>query len=140
VLDVSLLDGFVPQAGDVFEILTAGSISGTFANTILPALAGDLLWNLDYSTNSVTLAVAAPSLPGDFDFDGDVDGRDILIWQRGGSPSSLSAGDLADWEANFGVGPPQAANVAVPEPGALTLASLCLFGGLYFRFFTNFRG
>jgi len=30
---------------------------------------------------------AAPPQPGDFDEDGDVDGGDFLLWQRGGSPS-----------------------------------------------------
>ena len=59
--------------------------------------------------------------PGDFDNDGDGDGRDFLVWQRGGSPSPLSGIDLADWQANYGVGSLTAANVAVPEPGSLTL-------------------
>ncbi len=38
-----------------------------------------------------------PGLTGDFDSDGDVDGADFLLWQTG----SATAGDLADWEANF---------------------------------------
>jgi excisionase family DNA binding protein len=41
-------------------------------------------------------------LPGDFDLDGDVDGRDFLMWQRGGSPTQLSASDLNDWQDNYG--------------------------------------
>ena len=38
--------------------------------------------------------------------DGDSDGRDFLVWQRnvGPSSSSASAGDLADWQANYGTG------------------------------------
>jgi hypothetical protein len=38
--------------------------------------------------------------------DGDSDGRDFLAWQRnvGPSSSSASAGDLADWQANYGTG------------------------------------
>jgi hypothetical protein len=36
--------------------------------------------------------------------DGDVDGRDFLVWQRGHAVPSASAGDLADWQANYGVG------------------------------------
>ncbi len=36
-LDVSLLNGFMPQAGDAFDILSAtGGISGMFATTMLP--------------------------------------------------------------------------------------------------------
>ena len=60
--------------------------------------------------------------PGDFDFDGDVDGADFLIWQRGGSPNPLSASDLADWRANYGTGSSVATNVAVPEPVSDLLA------------------
>ena len=52
---------------------------------------------------------------GDFDMDGDVDGRDFLEWQR-----DTNVGDLADWQTTFGNGIPLATAVnAVPEPGAL---------------------
>jgi len=36
--------------------------------------------------------------------DGDVEGRDFLVWQRGYAVPSQSVGDLADWQANYGVG------------------------------------
>jgi hypothetical protein len=52
-------------------------------------------------------------------------GRDFLIWQRGGSPTALSASDLADWQANYGNGS-LAASVAVSEPTAWLL----LIGGV----------
>ena len=39
---------------------------------------------------------------GNFDGDGDVDGRDFLIWQRGGSPTAGSAEDLTAWQTNYG--------------------------------------
>jgi 2',3'-cyclic-nucleotide 2'-phosphodiesterase/3'-nucleotidase/5'-nucleotidase len=56
-------------------------------------------------------------LKGDFDGDGDVDGHDFLLWQRGGSETPLSASDLADWQVNFGSSDPlAAAATAVPEP------------------------
>ena len=40
------------------------------------------------------------------DADGDVDGRDFLVWQRSSdAPApSLSGSDLADWQANYGTG------------------------------------
>jgi hypothetical protein len=66
-------------------------------------------------------------LPGDFDEDLDVDGRDFLIWQRGGSPDPFSAQDLADWQLAYGTslsGPLSA--VSVPEPGTWMLASVML--------------
>jgi hypothetical protein len=47
---------------------------------------------------------------GDFDGDGDVDGRDFLVWQR-----NPAVGPLAEWQDNYGVGP-LAAVADVPEP------------------------
>jgi hypothetical protein len=53
--------------------------------------------------------------PGDFDEDGDVDGRDFLEWQR-----NPSVGNLSDWQNNYGFGTLSAAT-AVPEPSCLAL-------------------
>jgi hypothetical protein len=39
--------------------------------------------------------------PGDFNGDGLVNGTDLLSWQRGQSPSPLSAADLESWRTNF---------------------------------------
>ncbi|GEM_PF-1455646 len=52
-------------------------------------------------------------LAGDFDGDGDVDGKDFLSWQRGVSPTPFSAGDLATWQGAYGS--PLMAATAVPE-------------------------
>jgi len=38
----------------------------------------------------------------DFDQDGQVDGNDFLLWQRGGTPDPFNPADLATWEANYG--------------------------------------
>ena len=60
-----------------------------------------------------------------------VDGTDFLIWQRGGSPDSLSASDLAAWQANYGQGSMVATVGAVPESsslGLMVLASTCAIG------------
>jgi hypothetical protein len=69
-------------------------------------------------------AAAGLAAPGDFDDDGDVDGNDFLVWQRGVG-STHDAGDLADWRANFGATATGAAG-AVPEPSALGLAIAAL--------------
>ncbi len=73
--------------------------------------------------------------PGDFDGDSDVDGADFLQWQRGGSPSSLSGSDLADWEAMFGsTAQLSAASTAVPEPATIfLLAALGLGASVAWR-------
>lgn len=36
-LDVSLADGFVPSPGETFEVIDAGSLTGSFSNVVLPA-------------------------------------------------------------------------------------------------------
>ena len=66
--------------------------------------------------------------PGDFDLDGDVDGNDFLVWQRGGSPNPLSAADLAEWQANFGSPTTAPAASAVPEPTTCLLLVVGLCG------------
>jgi hypothetical protein len=64
---------------------------------------------------------------GDFDLDGDVDGRDFLAWQRGGE---FGASDLADWQLNYGFSNMAlAASVAIPEPAALSMCGLALVIG-----------
>jgi hypothetical protein len=65
---------------------------------------------------------APPTSNGDFDDDGDVDGRDFLLWQRGQSPSSLSPEDLAIWAENYGTIPGLTSVTAIPEPGSAALA------------------
>lgn len=68
--------------------------------------------------------------PGDFDGDGDVDGRDFLVWQRGGSSNPFSPSDLADWHANFGWIDGLAPSYAVPEPTAWGLMLTPLLWGI----------
>jgi len=58
--------------------------------------------------------------PGDFDLDGDVDGTDFLVWQRGFG-SIYDSTDLANWQTNFGVPGQVVVAAAVPEPGCLLL-------------------
>ena len=42
------------------------------------------------------------SATGDFNNDNSINGTDFLIWQRGGSPNTLSPGDLALWRQGYG--------------------------------------
>jgi hypothetical protein len=79
------------------------------------------------------LTAGSSSIPGDFDGDGDVDGRDFLVWQRGGSPAPLSASDLADWQANYGNGALVANVSAVPEPLSGSLMVIALATGCLIR-------
>lgn len=70
---------------------------------------------------------------GDFDGDGDVDGRDFLIWQRGETDPALGPGDLVLWQDNYGVGTLNTIAAVVPEPSAAVLLGSVLVAGVSFR-------
>ncbi len=58
------------------------------------------------------------SMPGDFDNDGDIDGRDFLAWQRvDKTPAGLTAWQASYNDSNLNV------FAAIPEPTALLLAA-----------------
>lgn len=68
----------------------------------------------------------AQGQPGDFDGDGDVDGDDFLVWQRGESPSPLSQEDLAAWQESYGSVSDVNDSLTVPEPASLYSGVLCV--------------
>lgn len=134
-LDVSLIGGFTPTAGDTFEIITATSVLDMFDTVNLPPLPSDLLWFVNYSATSVQLV---STFGADFDEDGDVDYQDLMAWESGygGTPATHMTGDAdfsatADgfdflaWQRQFdgGDGAPLAASTRVPEPSSLLLAA-----------------
>src|SRR5690606_3824195 len=43
-LEVTLIDGFTPSAGDVFDLFDWGSVVGTFDSVVLPALLPSQMW------------------------------------------------------------------------------------------------
>ncbi|MEX0642657.1 MAG: dockerin type I repeat-containing protein [Pirellulales bacterium] len=89
-----------------------------------------------------------PSIPGDSDCDGDVDGADLLRWQRGlgintgatrlqgdmNGDGDVDAADLADWRANYGINGSAAVTQGVTVPEPLTWVQVCLIAlsGLLF--------
>lgn len=139
-LDISFFSGSTLANAD-YTLATYGSRVGIFdavmfdgSPVVDPTAPGAIggTHRLQYGENSLLLTSAA-TLTGDFDFDGDVDGNDFLVWQRGSSPNPFSAGDLADWRANYGTGSLGAANTAVPEPSTWVLLSLTAIGGIVAR-------
>lgn len=69
----------------------------------------------------------AQKLEGDFDNDGDVDGNDFLVWQRGGTDPPLDPNTLTQWQLNYGAGANLVAAVGVvPEPSCGLLMILGL--------------
>lgn len=117
ILQVNLLNGFLPSFGDSYLLLEAvAGLSGEFANTILPGLTNGLKWRLEYSPLQVRLLVQLQSggtVPGDYNGDNVVDAADYVVWRNAlGSMSMLGADgdgdgivdqdDYVVWRANFG--------------------------------------
>lgn len=119
---------------DLFE--EGESIPGTgFAGSVSISYTGG-------SGNDVVLTLTSGN--ADFDGDGDVDGADLMILQRGfgltgqvdnsngdaNGDGLVNGGDLTEWRAAFGVGSSPITGVtAVPEPSAFVL-SVCMLVGL----------
>ena len=134
-----LLDGYSPVLGDSFALFGFSAATGGF-DFSLPALAGELAWDTSSLLTTGELSVVASIAENaDFDGDGDVDGRDFLIWQRGfgladqednslgdaDGSGTVDAGDLAVWQTQYGNSSELlSASVAVPEPSALVLAGI----------------
>lgn len=103
-LSVSLTDGFDPAGGDMFAVVLAGSTTGSFATTNLPALTGGKTWHVTVIPGAVILSVtSAPSASGYDAFalqitntalrgvqdDADGDGyANLLEYVTGGSPTN----------------------------------------------------
>ena len=91
------------------------------------------------------LAVDGPAEDADFDGDGDVDGNDLLIFQRGvgtvGTPTTGDANgdsivdgdDLTIFRNQFGMTSASAAAAAIPEPATAGLAAAAVVAGLFSR-------
>ncbi len=143
-LDIDLLS-FSPEAGNTFKLFDFSNSIGSFVLD-LPGLSSGLIWDdSDLYTNGILSVVASVTENADFDGDGDVDGRDFLIWQRGvGGSGSLSTGDanndgivneidLGIWQSQYNAGQLFATAQAVPEPTGLMLVAISTLGILGMR-------
>lgn len=148
-LEVSLINGFSPIAGQSFNILDWGSLVGTFSALNLPSLTG-LAWDTSQLYTTGVLSVAAAGLPGDYNQNGTADAADYVLWRKNlGSSISLpndntpgvGPDDYDRWRSHFGqtLGGGTAESLhSVPEP--IHSANLLMFvvAGSTFRL-TRFR-
>jgi hypothetical protein len=102
-LKMTLLSGFVPAAGMVFDLWEASSVSGQFASVDLPPLPAGLFWHsADVDTNGELRVSVAPegypayqryyalSTPPNGDEDGD-GLENLLEFLTGGNPREVDS-------------------------------------------------
>jgi T5SS/PEP-CTERM-associated repeat protein len=125
-LQVSLINSFAPAAGDSFNILDWGSLTGTFDTLVLPEIASSLSWDTSQLYNTGVISVASVGLPGDYNHNGVVDAADYVVWRKG-LGTIYTPDDYNVWRANFGqtagsgsgsVATAGLPSSAVPEPAA----------------------
>lgn len=119
------------QAGPPVDALAAGArgfhswIDASHGLVFTFATDQTRVSNVELLSSQMHAAILqAISPPGDFNLDGQVDGTDFLLWQRGESPNGIASNDLTAWQTNYGlpVDLPQALLQAIPEPTPATLA------------------
>ena len=114
------------QAGPPVDALAAGArgfhswIDKNYGLVMTFATDKTHFANVEVLSSMMHLAILqSVAEPGDFNFDGVVDGGDFLAWQRGQSPNPFSTGDLVVWQASYGHD--ELATLVVPEPQILVL-------------------
>jgi hypothetical protein len=95
-LQVSLTNNFTPVAGNSFDLLDWGSLSGTFSSADLPDMNGRIVWDSSQLYTTGTISVVATYYAGDFNRDGHVDAADILAMEQ-------ALADLPDYEVTKGL-------------------------------------
>ncbi|QEG34832.1 DM13 domain-containing protein [Bythopirellula goksoeyrii] len=96
------------QAPLIYDLPTGNTLEGLNAISVWCVAA-----NANFGSGTF-----APVLTADFDEDGDVDGQDFLIWQRGEG----SGVGLEDWQNQYGDA--TAGVLTVPEPSNMILTAM----------------
>lgn len=140
-LVVTLAAPFTPTYGMQWSLMeSAHQITGAFTQTMFPEAPTGLQWIIDQDMQTVTLRVGYAPLASDYDHDGQIAAGDLAQWQLdfGTSAGSDHNGDgIADgfdflaWQRQMGGTAPVA---AVAEPQSLPLAALAASVGLAVSF------
>jgi hypothetical protein len=93
-IEISLLEDYLPMAGNEFDILDwTGALSGTFDMVILPSAIN---WNTSQLYTQGVISVVG--LAGDYNGDNVVDTADYVVWRNNGGIQ----GEYNTWRVNFG--------------------------------------
>jgi hypothetical protein len=123
LMRVDLLNGYIPQLGDAFEIMTYGSESGTFSMVVGLPINGQEHFVLEYNSTDLTLDVQSGQISG--------------LTTKGGNgtyfvsePFVSTAGDTSNGPSLLAQNNPPGA--ATPEPASVLLfgSGLAGFAGL----------
>ncbi|MEX2307462.1 MAG: autotransporter-associated beta strand repeat-containing protein [Pirellulales bacterium] len=126
ILNVSLLDGFMPTLGQSFALFegAVGSITGAFDSIIAPTFNG-LTFDVMQTASSVLLQVGESM--GDFNRDGFVNAADYVVWRKG-LGTTYTQDHYNVWRVHYGetlaIGAGASAgssSAPVPEPAALLM-------------------
>ncbi|QDU56917.1 hypothetical protein [Aeoliella mucimassa] len=115
ILQIDLIDGFLPSVGQVFEIATADMIHGDFQLQILPNWDA-VLSLFAYSDDHAFSLVVVPTLQGDYNADGFVNLADYTVWRDnlgrsnaipfglgdGNGDGLVNQEDYQVWRSHFG--------------------------------------
>jgi hypothetical protein len=140
-LDLSLINGYVPSLADpLLTILSASSVSGTFASVVQPVgMPAGLVFDVIYNANNVQLMVSEElPLLGDYNQDAAVNAADYVVWRKNDGtmnplPNDAIGGMIGDaqydqWRTHFGeiAGGGASAVATVPEPGSALMIVLVI--------------
>jgi hypothetical protein len=153
-LSLSLMGGFNPAPGSLFDLITATSIIGQFSTIDLNVPFGTILnGDVLYSPNKVQFRVnqvsTTASAEADFNRDGKVDGLDLAAWRESygtvatrrsaamgdaDGDGDVDGRDMLIWQRQYnGKGsettPTRRLATAVPEPGTMLLGAMALIVG-----------
>jgi T5SS/PEP-CTERM-associated repeat protein len=127
-LEVRLLDGFSPSAGQSFNILLKSHPSGAFDSIQLPALGGNLSWDTSQLYVSGVLSVVSAGLPGDYNGNGVVDTADYVVWRKNQGTThtlpndpiggTIGTAQYDQWRTHFGQ--PLGSGAALPSAESLS--------------------
>ena len=118
-LTVNLVNNFKPTAGNSFDILDWGSLSGmSFSAVQLPTMSGRIVWDSSKLYTTGTLLVSATYYAGDFNRDGQVTAADVSAMMQ-------ALADLKTYQATYSLTNAQLLEIAdVNGSGQVTNADL----------------